>query len=404
MTAIRASSVKLPAEAAERSSAADAYVRHLESAFPKVASIEATPDRQKRFAFSWTSPLEDAGVTHKINTLAQERGMAWMLRAACKRQEAVVAVAACPRAPLSLARHRDGGDDALRVVGGSVLRGDSASSNPNSGAARDALGNPDGTPASPGPVLGPAAVAVANALRRAAGLYKRAADGVLPACAEDLRGERPNELLPSMANAMRLLCLAEAQAVTARRAEERAAEGSRGDPESSGGDGAAEASTSASLASLSLLAKLHGGAADLYRDADLVLRDSVGDFNRVSRALQACVLLGQSLHRARAHRCVADAAFAEARVGEAVALCDQGLAALRRGAAAAGETSAWRDAWEEETFAMSEARRKYARENEVVFFEKVPDRPETPLPPGKVIVKETEPEEEKERSDGLFVE
>ena len=73
-------------------------------------------------------------------------------------------------------------------------------------------------------------------------------------------------------------------------------------------------------------------------------------------------------------------------------------------AAAARETSAWRDAWEEETFAMSEARRKYARENEVVFFEKVPDRPETPLPPGKVIVKETEPEEEKERSDGLFVE
>ena len=185
---------------------------------------------------------------------------------------------------------------------------------------------------------------MANALRRAAGLYKRAADGVLPACAEDLRGERPNELLPSMANAMRLLCLAEAQAVTARRAEERAAEGSRGDPESSGGDGAAEASTSASLASLSLLAKLHGGAADLYRDADLVLRDSVGDFNRVSRALQACVLLGQSLHRARAHRCVADARRSwRPRVGEAVALCDQGLAALRRarpppGRRARGET------------------------------------------------------------------
>jgi hypothetical protein len=38
---------------------------------------------------------------------------------------------------------------------------------------------------------------------------------------EGLAGERPNELLASMANTMRLVCLAEAQAATARRAEEK---------------------------------------------------------------------------------------------------------------------------------------------------------------------------------------
>jgi hypothetical protein len=52
-------------------------------------------------------------------------------------------------------------------------------------------------------------------------LYKHAAVGILPALKEGLPGERPAELLASMAETMRLVCLAEAQAATARRAEEK---------------------------------------------------------------------------------------------------------------------------------------------------------------------------------------
>ena len=82
----------------------------------------------------------------------------------------------------------------------------------------------------------------ATTLRRAAGLYKHAPEKVLPSAYEELDPERPNELVPSMADRPRV-CLAEAQAATARRAEERV----------TGGD---------------LIAKLHLGAHELYKRAD----------------------------------------------------------------------------------------------------------------------------------------
>ena len=219
---------------------------------------------------------------------------------------------------------------------------------PNSRAARDALGNPDGTPASPSPVLGPAAVAVANASRRAAGLIPRRR----PACSPHARRTSAESARTNFSRPWRTL----AAPVPRRGAGGDRAPGGGAPPRARaatrklGGDGAAEASTSASLASLSLLAT-HGGAADLYRDADLVLRDSVGGF-RVSRALQACVLLGQSL-TARARTGVADAAFVEARVGEAWRCATGGWRAAAGRGRRRGD-GAWRDAWEEETFAMSE--------------------------------------------------
>ena len=96
-------------------------------------------------------------------------------------------------------------------------------------------------------MLGEGAPAIATRLRAAAGLYKHCAETVLPPLHDALPGERPNELLASMAETMRLVCLAEAQAATARRAEER---------------GAANG----------LLVKLHLGAHDLYARALCVQR------------------------------------------------------------------------------------------------------------------------------------
>lgn len=82
--------------------------------------------------------------------------------------------------------------------------------------------------------------------------------------------------------------------------------------------------------------------------------------------------------------------MAETDVGEAIALCDAGMKHLERCATAATESPRWRDAWDEESTAMGNLRQKFVTENEVVFFEKVPERPKGNLPEGKVIVAEIE--------------
>jgi hypothetical protein len=222
---------------------------------------------------------------------AEERGMAWMLRAACKRQEAVHAVASCRRAP-AVPSAGDGDDDDDRpfvVVGGSVLGtpgGGDGTPGGKAGTPGGAGGTPGGrTPKSPGPVLGESAPAVATLLRQAAGLYKHAAENILPELKDGLKGERPNELLASMAHTMRLICLAEAQAATARRAEEK---------------GTAHP----------LLCKLHMGVYDLYKAADKMLGDHVSDFNFIGKKLQAYILLGITVHRSRAYRAAAEEAAA----------------------------------------------------------------------------------------------
>jgi len=59
--------------------------------------------------------------------------------------------------------------------------------------------------------------------------------------------------------------------------------------------------------------------------------------------------------------------------------------------------------WLEESAALVAVRTKYQRENEVVFFEKVPDKPSKTLPEGKVIVAEIE-HVPSEQLQNLFVE
>ena len=51
--------------------------------------------------------------------------------------------------------------------------------------------------------MGESAPAVATTLRQAAGLYKHCAEHILPNLKDGLPGERPNELLASMAHTLR---------------------------------------------------------------------------------------------------------------------------------------------------------------------------------------------------------
>ena len=356
--------IRDPAKASERTRACEAYVPLIESLCSKKDNLQIS-NRSGGLKFKWSSPLEGGDVMYKLKgldrALEQERGMAWMLLAARIRDEAALAVDQCPRAPVGPERHDD--DDA--EVTGRRHGGGVETPIGDKGAKRQG-GEPDThTPRSPGPVLGDAAPAVATTLRRAAGVYKHASTRVLPSLVPELDAERPNELLPSMAECMYCVCLAEAQAATARRAEER---GTNGD----------------------LVAKLHLGAHDLYKRVDAILNENIRDFNRISRKLQAYILLGASVHRARAYRCAAEEAFAASDIGEAIACCDAANKHLARGRDAAGESDRWQAAALEESEALMNLRKKYVTENEVVYFERVPDRPAKKLPEGKVIVSEIE--------------
>ena len=198
------------AEAAARSEAASEYTPLLESLVKKHDLIE-TLDKKGGLMFTWNSPLEGMGRTYKLEDLGKERGMAWMLRAACKRQEAVHAVASCRRAPAVPIPGGDDDDDDDRpfvVVGGSVLGtpgtpGGAGGVTTPGGAGKAGTPGVSRTPKSPGPVLGESAPAVATTLRQAAGLYKHCAEHILPNLKDGLPGERPNELLASMAHTLR---------------------------------------------------------------------------------------------------------------------------------------------------------------------------------------------------------
>ena len=364
------------ADAAARTAAVEKYVPLLESLVRKKDNV-ALVNQSRNLRYRWNSPLEGRGNAFSLEDIEHERGMAWMLRAACKRQEAVCAVAERPRAQPTPTRHEED-DERVVPIGGSVLSTPTATPSVSVNAPKTTPLTGGGTPKSPGPVLGEAAPVVATILREAAGVYKHAALDVLPPLKHSLGGLRPNELLASMADAMRCVCLAEAQAATVRRAEEK-------------GTGHA------------LLCKLHIGAGDLFKRADVALNEHVSDFNFFSRKLQAYIYLGQAMHRARAYRALAEEAWEATEVGEAIALMNEADKQLQRGRDAASETDWWRHAALEESEAAVALRGKYVRENELVFFEKVPAKSSKRLPEGKVIVSEIDPPIS-ESMQNLFVE
>jgi hypothetical protein len=109
------------------------------------------------------------------------------------------------------------------------------------------------------------------------------------------------------------------------------------------------------------------------------------------------------MHRARAYRALAEEAWEATEVGEAIALMNEADKQLQRGRDAASETDWWRRAALEESEAAVALRVKYTRENELVFFEKVPAKSSKRLPEGKVIVSEIDPPIS-ESMQNLFVE
>ena len=225
----------------------------------------------------------------------------------------------------------------------------------------------DGTEAEGG-ALGETRANEANlALRSAAGVYEYLAKYALPRLRESLSAGRANELTTSMSEMMRLVSLGDAQGLVCARASER-------------WDGKNP------TAHFRLLARLHAGASELYGQADAVIQGNRRDWNGIDIRLLACVLFGRASHECEAHLAHAESLRGETTAGQAVAACVQAGEALKSCEQAATEYAHWaarhaklRERW----VSLSEI---ISKENEVVYFEKVPQTAPS-LPASTVVVK-----------------
>lgn len=198
----------------------------------------------------------------------------------------------------------------------------------------------------------------ATLFRKAAGVYQYLSQDVLPPLEPKLPPERPLEATPSMASIMSLVCLAEAQAVTVRKAEEKAT-------------------------SIGLLAKLHYGVAQFVEEASNLLRFSVADWNDISdrfrRFLSGCIVL----HEARSQRYIASELKAAEQLGIALGVLRYAKGNFQ--GRLPGEDS-WRQIFRQEIDALDKMLRKFEHENEFIWHDKLPPLDELPLLEGKKIV------------------
>jgi hypothetical protein len=145
----------------------------------------------------------------------------------------------------------------------------------------------------------------ATLFRRAAGVFRHLAVTVLPPLQPVLPPDRCPEATVSMASIMSIVCLAEAQAVTVRRAEEKA---------TSGG----------------LLAKLHYGVVQFLEEAATLLRAHIGDWNDVSDKLRRYISICSVLHESRSQRFIAAEYTKIERFGVAVGVLRYSLSRVQQ--------------------------------------------------------------------------
>lgn len=197
--------------------------------------------------------------------------------------------------------------------------------------------------------------------RIAAGVFEHLRRTVLPPLRGLLDGECvANELTASMAEVMKLISLGDAQGAACRRALERGS-------------------------AANLRARLHRGASELYRDANAVLQSRRCDWNGVDILLTASVLVAWKTHEAEAFLAHAEARRAADECGETIAACRRAQEAVLDCAQASREIVAWATYHDELASRVAALAAKARKENEVVFFQKIPT-PGAPLPEAAVVV------------------
>lgn len=198
----------------------------------------------------------------------------------------------------------------------------------------------------------------ATLFRKAAGIYHYVAHEVLPSLQPALETERPPESHPSVSSVMSLICLAEAQAVTIKKAEEKG---------NTGG----------------LLAKLHYGVTQLLDEATGVLYSVAAGCKDISLRFVDFTSSCKALHELRSQRYMAESLKSSGQVGAAIGVLRYALVCVKK--KMPGEES-WRLVFNQEINSVFDMLKKFEHENDFVWQEKILTWDELPLPEGKKIV------------------
>ncbi|XP_018823695.2 uncharacterized protein LOC108993285 isoform X2 [Juglans regia] len=198
----------------------------------------------------------------------------------------------------------------------------------------------------------------ATFFREAAGVYHHLANEVLPSLGPAFPAERPPEAISSVSTVMSLICLAEAQAVTIRKAEEKGT-------------------------AIGLLAKLHHGVTQLLDEAYSLLNTASSECRDISSHLVEFILSCKSLHELRSQKYLAGTLKIAGQVGVAVGVLRVAVINVQK--KIPGEES-WRSVFRKEIDDASEMLRKFEHENEFVWHEKIASGDELPLPQGQHVI------------------
>ncbi|KAB1221119.1 BRO1 domain-containing protein BROX [Morella rubra] len=207
-------------------------------------------------------------------------------------------------------------------------------------------------------VLSTDLVQSATFFREAAGVYHHLANEVLPSLGPSLPAERPPEAISSVSTVMSLICLAEAQAVTIRRAAEKGI-------------------------AVGLLAKLHYGVTQLLDEAEGALYAGTRDCRDISSRLVEFMVSCKSLHELRSQIYLANDLKSAGQVGVAVGVLRLALTNVKK---KMPSEESWKSVFGKEIDDASEILRKFEHENEFVWHEKIASGDELPLPQGNKIV------------------
>ncbi|KZV35947.1 hypothetical protein F511_35916 [Dorcoceras hygrometricum] len=192
--------------------------------------------------------------------------------------------------------------------------------------------------------------------RKAAGVYTYLAEEVLNHIVGTQK--KPPEATSHMSSVMSLICLAEAQAVTTRKAEENG-----------NTDG--------------LLAKLHYGVTDLMARALVILQSTTKECNDISPRLMDFVLTCKSLHELRSYKYLAESLRNEGKIGNAIGVLHRALSNSQKNQP---REDSWKQVYKHVFDDMTWLLQKYQHENEFVWHDKVPHHSELPSPKAVKIV------------------
>ncbi|KAL2546501.1 Endosomal targeting BRO1-like domain-containing protein [Forsythia ovata] len=200
-------------------------------------------------------------------------------------------------------------------------------------------------------VLSKDLVQSATLFRKASGVYHYLAHEVLPPLQNALPPERPQEATSRVSSVMSLICLADAQAVTVKKAEENG---------NTGG----------------LLAKLHYGVQEFLVEAINELHSVAKECKDISSRLLDFISCCKTLHELKSYKYLAEGLRNDGKIGTAVGVLRRALANSK----SLPKEESWRLVSKQIIDDLTVLLRKYEHENDFIWHEKVPSNGELPFP------------------------